>query len=357
MCCQVQNRGSTPQVQQVAPRIEHFLESFNFEVGFCERKRSPHSSAYHSWRRTAWRAMMADPVDGSAPKTPEYKLVPHRDFYLISGIHSPEEIDQIQKWEIRDTDIFIITYPKSGTIWLQQIVSMIEVRGNVTATLDQLNAIRIPWMEMNVGEEFANAPSPRLRVTHLHYKFIPLGLKQKRGKVIYVARNPKDIMVSYFHFHIYANMLETPKDFNSFFERFMEGKVFGNCWFEHIKAWYSHRQEMNFLYITYEDLIQDLSAAVDRICVFLERDLTAQEKENVVKHSTFQNMRKNPTANYQAMPSHFNHDKGHFMRKGMVGDWKNYFTVAQNERFDQAFQEKMRDLPLTFVWEINDIST
>jgi hypothetical protein len=42
--------------------------------------------------------------------------------------------------------------------------------------------------------------------------------------VIYVARNPKDVLVSYYHFHKYAAMLETPKDFNDFFEKFMEGK-------------------------------------------------------------------------------------------------------------------------------------
>lgn len=42
-------------------------------------------------------------------------------------------------------------------------------------------------------------------------------------KVIYVARNPKDVLVSYFHFHKIANMLETPKDFDDFFEKFLRG--------------------------------------------------------------------------------------------------------------------------------------
>ena len=42
-------------------------------------------------------------------------------------------------------------------------------------------------------------------------------------KVIYVARNPKDVLVSYFHFHKFATMLETPKDFNHFFEKFIRG--------------------------------------------------------------------------------------------------------------------------------------
>lgn len=79
----------------------------------------------------------------------------------------------------------------AGTIWLQQILSLIEVKGDVTATRDQLNSDRIPWIELVESEkQFDSAPSPRIRVSHLAYKFMPLQLKQKKGKVshcIYMA--------------------------------------------------------------------------------------------------------------------------------------------------------------------------
>lgn len=169
-----------------------------------------------------------------------------------------------------------------------------------------------------------------------------------------MARNPKDVLVSYYHFHKYAAMLETPKDFNDFFEKFMEGKVFGNCWFEHIKTWYANRDNMNFLYITYEEMIKDLRSVVERMCRFLGKDLTEEQMASVVEHSTFRTMKQNPQANYKTMPdSLLDHNKGTFMRKGTIGDWKNHFTVAQSERFDSVFQEKMRDLPLSFTWDIN----
>ncbi|XP_076837690.1 amine sulfotransferase-like [Brachyhypopomus gauderio] len=285
-----------------------------------------------------------------------HKLVPHRGFNLITGIHSPEEVDRIKNWDVRDSDIFVITYPKSGTIWLQQILSLMEAKGDVTGTQDKMTSERIPWIELIGSEEgFVSSPSPRLRVSHLQYKFMPLGLREGKCKVIYVARNPKDVLVSYYHFHNYAAMLETPKDFNDFFEKFMKGQVYGNCWFEHVKTWYSHRNEMDFLYLTYEEMIQDLQSAVEKICTFLGRTLKEAELAGVVKHSMFTDMKRNPQANYTLVSSSLlNHQRGSFMRKGTVGDWKNYFTVAQNQRFDRVYEEKMRDVPLSFVWDIGD---
>ncbi|KAL6467440.1 hypothetical protein MHYP_G00231170 [Metynnis hypsauchen] len=300
---------------------------------------------------------MADCPGNDSVEDFKFKLITHRGFHLISDVHSPEEVDRIQNWEIQDSDVFVVTYPKSGTVWLQQILTLIEARGDAEATKDQLNSDRIPWIEVSGNEEkFISATPPRIRVTHLQHRFVPISLRQGTGKVIYVARNPKDVLVSYYHFHKYACMLETPKDFNDFYEKFMEGRVYGNCWFEHIKTWYSHRDEMNFLYIAYEDMIKDLRSEVERICVFLGKNLSENELEDVVKHSTFKNMLNNDQANYRQISSSLlDQQNGSFLRKGTVGDWKNLFTVAQSEQFDQVFQEKMKDVPLSFVWDIRDL--
>lgn len=290
--------------------------------------------------------------------TQDFALVPHKGFSLIRGIHDPDDWDQIYDLEIRDSDVFVITYPKSGTIWMQQILLLIEAEGEVTSISQaEKNGDLVPWIEVRGSRAaFIKAPSPRLRVSHLPPEFLPAALSRKKGKVIYVARNPKDILVSYFYFHQLANMLETPKDFDDFFEKFLTGRVFGGSWFQHVKTWYSHREDMNMLFITYEEMIQDLSSVVKRISSFLDRDLTEEQLTNVVKHSTFKNMKKIPQASYEQVSDDLlNHSKGVFMRKGTVGDWKNHFTVAQSERFDQVYHREMQDFPLSFIWDIRDI--
>jgi hypothetical protein len=37
---------------------------------------------------------------------------------------------------------------------------------------------------------------------------------------------------------------------------------------------------------------------------------------------------------------------------GVVGDWKNHFTVAQNERFDQLYNEKMKGITFSYKYTI-----
>ncbi|KAK7885896.1 hypothetical protein WMY93_025517 [Mugilogobius chulae] len=287
-------------------------------------------------------------------------LLLHRGFVMIQGTHLPQEVDQIQDLDLRDSDVFVATYPKSGTIWLQHILLLLQSKGDVDlmSNKDKLsNGDLVPWIEVNGQiQEFATAESPRFRVTHLPFHLMPTALSRKKGKVIYVARNPKDILVSFYYFHKLATMLETPRSFDDFFEKFIKGEVMGGRWFEHIKSWFSHKDDINMLFITYEEMILDLTSVIKRIADFVDTELTQDQLQNVVKHSTFKNMRKIPQANYEQVPGDLlDHHEGTFMRKGTIGDWKNHFTVAQSEKFDEIFKQEMKDFPVSFIWDIRDV--
>ncbi|XP_032877005.1 amine sulfotransferase-like [Amblyraja radiata] len=267
---------------------------------------------------------------------------------FVSAIYKKEHLEQLEHFEIKDSDVFIVTYPKSGTIWMQQILSLIYADGDLDDVQSKPTMQRAPWIEVP-NSNFPERPSPRLNVTHLPYHLVPKALKAKKGKVIYVARNPKDVLVSSYYFHKHFALYESPKNFPDFFEKFIDGRVEFSCWFDHIRDWCTHKDEFNFLFLTYEEMQKDLRATIQKICNFVGRQLDDEKLDSVIKHSSFETMKKDPMANYEGIPK--KSPGGSFLRKGTVGDWKNNFTVAQSERFDKIYQERMKDLPLVFTWD------
>ncbi|KAM6406854.1 amine sulfotransferase-like [Pluvialis apricaria] len=279
----------------------------------------------------------------------------YKGFYF--GVDTTlEYVATLEDFEIKDSDIFLATYPKSGTVWTQNILSLIIHEGHRNGTENVETMERIPWLEYNIKKmDYAKLPSPRVLATHLPYYLVPKDLRKKKARIIYVARNPKDVMVSYYHFSKFMTTLEEIPDFNLFMERFLAGKVLASSWLDHVAGWYSHAEDFNILFLTYEEMKKDLRSAVLKICNFIGKKLSEEEVDSVVRQATFENMRKDPRANYENLPDEIvAKDKGRFLRKGTVGDWKNIMTVAQSERFDNVLKDKMKTLPIKFVWDIND---
>ncbi|XP_053237713.1 amine sulfotransferase-like isoform X3 [Podarcis raffonei] len=288
----------------------------------------------------------------------EKYLFTYKGFYFQSVFTSVEYLDSLEGFEIRDSDVFIVTYPKSGTIWTQNILSLIYHEGHRDGTekVDLLD--RAPWLEYNVRNvDYVSRPSPRLFASHLPYYLVPKGLRNRRAKVVYVARNPKDVLVSFYHFSKTVVQLEEVEDFGIFMERFLAGKVLASLWLDHVEGWYSHKDDFNILFLTYEEMKKDLRSCVLKLCNFLGKRLTEKEVDAVVDQATFNKMKADPRANYEfARPDRMDHNKGHFLRKGTVGDWKNMMTVGQSERFDSVFKERMEKLPIKFCWDIHEES-
>uniref|UniRef100_A0A8C4W771 Sulfotransferase n=1 Tax=Gopherus evgoodei TaxID=1825980 RepID=A0A8C4W771_9SAUR len=255
---------------------------------------------------------------------------------LPGHLHTEESLRFASSFQFRDTDVVIVTYPKSGTTWMQEILTLIHSKGDLEPAKTIPNWARAPWLEHTYFKDMLQETSrPRLITTHLPCQVLAPTLRKSKAKVIYMARNPKDVAVSFYHFHKMAKFLPDPGSFEDFLVRFLEGtgEWYGS-WFDHVKGWLSQRPR-----------------ACWRLADWLGCPLQPEESRAIQQHCSFSSMRENAMVNYTLIPCEImDHSRGRFMRKGIVGDWRDHFTPVQNMRFHKIYQEEMQDSSLRFRW-------
>ncbi|XP_027703388.1 sulfotransferase family cytosolic 2B member 1-like [Vombatus ursinus] len=272
-------------------------------------------------------------------------------------LHTQESLRAATNFQFQDTDVLLVTFPKSGTTWMQQILSLIFNKEDFQNIQSIPTWARVPWIEQIYLSNYLpqmEASKPRLFTTHLTANLLINNLKTSKTRVVYVARNPKDVLVSYYHFHKLAKFLPEIGSFDDFFDQFLEGKVNFGSWFNHIKDWLGVQQDLNFFLITYEDLSQDPRGAIQRLSNFLGQQLESKELENILHYCSFSFMSQNEQLNYSLVPPEaFDHSVEKFMRKGVTGNWKEHFSPEQNARFNNVYQAEMGDLAVKLPWSLD----
>ncbi|XP_060114560.1 sulfotransferase 2B1-like [Heteronotia binoei] len=281
-------------------------------------------------------------------------------YFTYKGVQFPrvavseEFLNQMEnEFQFLNDDVLIATYPKSGTVWMSEILGLIRLKGDPAWIHNLAMWDRSPWIESNIGMETAlRSPSPRVFCSHIPFQLFPKVFLQTDVKVIYTLRNPKDVLVSYYYYSMLSRLFKEPGTLQEFLEEFLSGNVAYGSWFDHVKGWMKLKGNPNFFYITYEELQQDLRGSVKKICYFLGKKLNSQQIDSVVEYASFQKMKENKMSNFSLIPDKWmDHKRGTFMRKGICGDWKNHLTVAQNEYVDLVYQEKMWDMNTAFLWD------
>ncbi|XP_067007721.2 luciferin sulfotransferase [Anabrus simplex] len=285
-------------------------------------------------------------------------LLPH-DYRRIGEL--------ILDMEIRKDDVVLVSYPRTGSTWAQEMVWLIgnDLDFERAKTVPQLT--RSPLLELsavlshepgewkkdlNSVESVQLLPSPRYLKTHLPWELLPTQLSTVKPKIIYVARNPKDMCVSFYHYCMLIHNLKG--SFEDFCELFLRDRApMGPIW-NHILGFWSRRHEPNILFLTYEEMKRDLSGIIRTTADFLGKTLSENDVNRLEEHLSFGSMKKNPAVNLEPMlekkngPS-FLRDSGlHFIRKGEVGDWKNHMSSDLAARFDSWTEENLRGTGLRF---------
>jgi len=274
------------------------------------------------------------------------------------GFCKQEMFDSALKYEAKEDDIFVTSYAKSGTTWLQHIVWLITRYGeDYFEGKGQSQCIPMLEFEGNEGTiEMETRGFQKIIKTHFPHKWVPY---HDKALYLYIAREPKDVLVSYYYHIRGFPGYEAPEfELSTLYEMFMKGEVEFNDHCEHVADWFKHKDDKNVLFLLYEDLQEDLEREIIKIAKFLGKDYWSRLQENdnkllkdVVERTTFKSMAKGSSRKW--VKADRPADKP-FVRKGVTGDYKNHLTQDQIQAMNKKLREKGAASGIDKLWNVED---
>ena len=224
-----------------------------------------------------------------------------------------------------------------GNHWLATTVNAIVMHDNLDSFVSNGTSYSIYPLEFSGGfQAYLSSTRPRIAHTNMTSNYLPRGLADGKGKLIHISRNPRDIAVSYFHFvqidptgyGVFDNKWDT------FFDCFMAGRVSNGRWYDHMIDWTKHKNKDNILFVTYEDFKDDPQSMIQNLAKFIGKPITEDQCRRIADIISFKAMKSHPKMSLK-------HErlKGDFLRKGVVGDWQNYFTTDQESRINEMYEK------------------
>jgi hypothetical protein len=245
-------------------------------------------------------------------------------------------VTRLRNFRPRPDDIFVVTYPRSGTTWTQMILYQLTTDGRMDfAHITQV----CPWLErgLKAGQDLDVLPGPRVFKSHLTYRRIPKG----PCKYLYVARDGKDVAVSYYHF--YRSHMGYKGNFDEFFAKFLDGDVSYGPWLRHVAGWWAHRSDPNVLFLRYEDLVHDLAGSLRRIADFCGLDVAPERFPGILERCGFAFMKAHE-AQFDPLLGML-WERGArpnaHLRTGRAGGCRDHFSPEQEARFDRTLGRQL----------------
>lgn len=238
-------------------------------------------------------------------------------------------------YEDREDDIYIVTFPKSGTTWMQVIVYNLITDGNMD--FNHIYDVS-PWPHNEAfnglsPDKINKIPSPRILKSHQKYNEFNSNCK---AKFIHLYRDGKDVAVSLYHHN--KNYTNPDISFNSTFENFFLESNKEINWFLHTNEWLHNKNNLDILYLSYEQIKNNFDNTIHKIAVFLNVSLTEVKMQRVREHASFKYMKENEKK-FGEKP--INDDKlvyNQFIRNGEIGEGEVYLTEIQKNEYEIRYK-------------------
>lgn len=283
-------------------------------------------------------------------------------------------------FKIRPNDTFVTSYPRSGTTLTMELTWLLENNLDFQTAQKKLLSERFPFLEfslfthpkvvseflkMNEGDstkeqlcrEIAKpgyeivaaipASTPRFIKTHFPLSMLP-GILDIGCKIIYVARNPKDVCVSWYHLNRAIKTQGFVGDFATFWNYFESDLTPWSPYWAHVLEAWNLKDHRNLLFIFYEEMMNDFPKAIKKVAKFLDKTYSDEEIDKIAKFLCIQNFRENAMVNMSELKACGIIEEGNFIRKGGLDGWKDMFTPKLNARADVWIEKNLKDSDLRF---------
>jgi hypothetical protein len=249
------------------------------------------------------------------------------------GLHRPG-----RSLLILPDDIFLVSFPKSGNTWTRFLLANLRFP-NEPATWANINRL-IPDPTGTPKKDFDRMPRPR--IIKSHECFDP-----RYPRVVYIVRDPRDVVVSQYHYHRKIRKIEDDSPIEKFVTRFLAGETCPHgSWGQNVSTWlYTSEGNSRFLLLRYEDLVADTARELAKVATFLHLDAGPQQIAQAVERSSADQMRKLE----KAQPNKNELMKGSrkdlsFVRAAGSGGWRADLLAPMAARIEEAWGPLMRHL-------------
>lgn len=253
-------------------------------------------------------------------------------------------------FKFRDDDIIVATYAKSGTTWMQQIVSQLIFGGAEGINIHALSL----WIDLRIMPPEAIAGlelQTHRRVVKTHLPVDALVFSPK-AKYIYIGRDGRDAVWSLYNHHANANenwygainntpgrvgppIEPPPQSIHEYYRQWFEGDGFPFWPFwENVRSWWAVRDLPNVKIVHFNDLKSDLAGSIRAIAAFLEIPVDDATFKAIVAHCSFDYMKANAVTVAPMGGAMWNGGADTFINKGTNGRWRDVLSAEDNQAYE-----------------------
>jgi hypothetical protein len=250
------------------------------------------------------------------------------------GLHRPG-----RDLDVLPDDVFLVSYPKSGNTWTRFLVANL-VHPEKQVDFANINELT-PDPEALTKRDLAQKPRPRIIKSHQYFD-------PRYRRVIYIVRDPRDVVLSAYHFDIKRQAIAENHSLEMYVTDFVRGKTdheYGT-WAENVASWlYVRGSDPGFLLVRYERLQSHGIQELTRIAQFLNIPSDSQRLTLALEQSSAKRMREleQKQAHLWSSTKETRKDKS-FVRAAKAGGWKTELPESCVAEMESNWGGLMKDL-------------